>query len=562
MVRQHIFRQSKATGAVFARSGGQLETAEIGMVHRLTRREFGIAAAAATLAGCGLGRNARAADTKTLRFIAQSDLRVLDPIWTTAYITRNHGYMVFDTLFAIDAEFAPHPQMVGDHSISPDKLTYQFKLRDGLGFHDGSPVRGLDCVASVKRWMARDGHGQSIAAVLDELKPDGDKGFTIKLKEPFSLLLDGIGKVSSLALFVMPERLANTDPFQQVTEMVGSGPFKFVKDEFEPGHRVVYVKNTDYVPRKEPPSWASGGKVVKVDRVEWLYIPDAMTKVAALNAGEADWWENPPLDVVPALAANSDITIARVDPLPAPIMVKFNHLLPPFDNVKMRQAILAVADQADFLSALAGDPKNWELCPSFFTCGTPMANDAGAAALSGKRDFDKAKKLIAEAGYKGEKIVVLDAVDQPVAHTQALVVTDLMKKLGLTVELQAMDWGTLVTRRASMEPIDKGGWNIFATGWVGADLLDPAVNPTLRTNGKKGHFGWPSDDKIEALRNEWLKAATLDERKKLAAAIQERAFEVAPYLPTGQWKPVTAYHKNLKGVIQAPAYLMWNVEKM
>jgi peptide/nickel transport system substrate-binding protein len=227
----------------------------------------------------------------------------------------------------------------------------------------------------------------------------------------------------------------------------------------------------------------------------------------------------------------------------------------------MRQAILAVAHQADFLSTLAGDPKNWELCPSFFTCGSPMANDAGSTALTGKRDFDKAKKLVAEAGYKGEKIVVLDAVDQPVAHTQALVVTDLMKKLGLTVDLQAMDWGTLVTRRASMEPIDKGGWNIFPTGWVGADLLDPAVNPTLRTNGKKGHFGWPSDDKIEALRNEWLKAATLYERKKLAAAIQERAFEVVPYLPTGQWKPVTAYHKNVKGVIQAPPYLMWNVEK-
>jgi peptide/nickel transport system substrate-binding protein len=242
-------------------------------------------------------------------------------------------------------------------------------------------------------------------------------------------------------------------------------------------------------------------------------------------------------------------------------MVKFNHLLPPFDNVKMRQAILAVADQADFLSTLAGDAKNWELCPSFFTCGAPMANDAGSAALSGKRDFDKAKKLVAETGYKGEKIVVLDAVDQPVAHTQALVVTDLMKKLGLTVDLQAMDWGTLVTRRASMEPIDKGGWNIFPTGWVGADLLDPAVNPTLRTNGKKGHFGWPSDDKIEALRDEWLKAATLDECKRLAAAIQERAFEIVPYLPTGQWKPVTAYHKNLKGVVQAPAYLMWNVEK-
>jgi len=531
------------------------------MAHRLTRREFGIAAGTAVLAAHGFGGGARAADTKTLRFIAQSDLRVLDPIWTTAYITRNHGYMVFDTLFAIDAEFAPHPQMVGEHSISPDKLTYRFQLRDGLGFHDGSPVRGADCVASVKRWMARDGHGQALAGVLDTITPDGDKGFTIKLKEPFSLLLDGMGKVSSLALFVMPERLANTDPFQQVTEMVGSGPFKFVKDEFEPGHRVVYVKNTDYVPRNEPPSWASGGKVVKVDRVEWLYIPDAMTKVAALNAGEADWWENPPADDWPVLAANPDVTVARVDPLSAPIMVRFNHTQPPFDNPKMRQAVLAVTDQADFLAALAGDEKNWEICASFFTCGTPMANNAGAAALTGKRDFDKAKKLIADAGYKGERIVVMDAVDQPVAHTQALVVTDLLKKLGLKVELQAMDWGTLVTRRASKEPIDKGGYNIFATGWVGADMLDPVQNLPLKANGANAWFGWPSDEKLEALRAEWIKAPTLDERRKLAAAIQERAFEVVPYLPTGQWKPNTAYRKNLKGVIQAPAYLMWNVEK-
>src|SRR5712671_2403947 len=197
------------------------------MAYRPTRREFGITAGAATLLASRFTAKAQSAGTKTLRFIAQSDLRVLDPVWTTAYITRNHGYTVFDTLFAIDAEFAPHPQMVGDHSVSADKLTYQFKLRDGLGFHDGSAVRGADCVASIKRWMARDGHGQALATMLDEIKPDGDKGFAIKLKEPFSLLIDGLGKVSSLALFVMPERLANTDPFQQITEMVGSGPFKF-----------------------------------------------------------------------------------------------------------------------------------------------------------------------------------------------------------------------------------------------------------------------------------------------------------------------------------------------
>jgi peptide/nickel transport system substrate-binding protein len=470
--------------------------------------------------------------------------------------------MVFDTLFAIDAEFVPHPQMVGEHSMSPDKLTYSFKLRDGLNFHDGSPVKGVDCAASIKRWMARDGHGQALAGVLDAVAADGDKGFRIKLKEPFPLLLDALAKVSSLALFVMPERLASTDPYKQVTEMVGSGPFKFVKEEFQPGNKVVYVKNTDYVPRTEAPSWASGGKVVKVDRVEWLYIPDQMTKVGALNAGEADWWENPQLDVIPALAANPDIVIARADALPASIMIRFNHLLPPFDNPKMRQALLAVANQADFLTALAGDKENWQECPSFFTCGTPMGTHVGGEAMTGKRDFDKAKKLVAEAGYKGEKIVVMDAVDQPVAHSQALVVTDLCKKLGLNVDLQAMDWGTLVTRRASKEPLDKGGWNLFGTGWVGADMLDPIEELPMKATGETAWFGWPKDDKLEELRTQWMKAESPDERKKLIDAIQLRAWEVVPYLPNGQWLPKTAYHKNLKGIIQAPAFLMWNVEKV
>jgi peptide/nickel transport system substrate-binding protein len=530
---------------------------------RLTRRDFGIGTAAAAVASAMPWLPARAADDKkTLRFIAQSDLRVLDPIWTTAYISRNHGYCVYDTLFAIDEEFAPHPQMVGDFDVSADKLSYHFTLRDGLGFHDGSPVRGQDCVASLKRWMARDSHGQSLALALDEMKPDGDKSFSIKLKEPFTLLIDALAKVSSLAPFIMPERLANTDPFTQITESIGSGPLKFVKEEFQPGHMVVYVKNTDYVPRKEPPSWASGGKVVKVDRVEWLYIPDATTKVATLNAGEADWWENPPIEIIPALTANPDIVVQKADPLPAPIMVKFNWLQPPFNNIKMRQAVLAVADQADYLTALAGDKSNWELCPSFFTCDTPMANTAGSEALTGKRDYDKAKQLVTESGYKGEKIVILDAVDQPVAHTQALVVADELKKLGLNIEVQSMDWGTLVTRRAIKAPLDQGGWNIFATGWVGADLLDPAGNPTLRTNGEKAHFGWPSDDKIEALRVEWMKATSSDDRKELAEAIQARAFEIVPYIPTGQWFPKTAFRKNVKGVITAPPFLMWNVEKV
>jgi peptide/nickel transport system substrate-binding protein len=310
--------------------------------------------------------------------------------------------------------------------------------------------------------------------------------------------------------------------------MVGSGPFKFVKEEFQPGHLVVYVKNNDYVPRSEPPSWASGGKVVKVDRIEWLYMPDAMTKVVALTSGEVDWWENPSPDVWPILAASPEISLAQTDPLGATRCLRFNHLLPPFDNVKMRQAMLAVADQADFMTADVGDPQNWKLCPSFFTCGTSMASDAGSTALTGKRDFDKAKKLIAEAGYKGEKIVVLDAVDQPFIHAEALVAADLLKKLGLNVEVAASDWGTLVTRRALKKPIEEGGWNLFATGWVGADTLDPSLNVMLRANGEAAWFGWPKDDKLEELRTEWLKASDSESLQEIAAKIQQRAFEIVP----------------------------------
>lgn len=488
-------------------------------------------------------------------------MRVLDPLWTTAYASRNHGYMIFDTLFALNSKLKPQPQMVGDYGVSPDKLVYSFALRDGLKFHDSQPVRGDDCVASVKRWMARNSLGQALATVVNRMTADGTK-FTIKLKEPFPLLLNGLGKVSSLVPFIMPERMAQTDPFKQITETVGSGPFKFVHDEFEPGHKVVYVKNTDYLPRREPPSWASGGKIAKVDRIEWLYMPEELTAAAALGDGEADWWEAPPLDLVPLLAANSDITVEKTDPLGSTTMLRFNQLQPPFDNIKMRQAVLAVVDQTDFMTALAGDRKNWRACPSFFTCGTPMSSDIGSAALTGKRDFDKAKKLVAEAGYKGEKIVVLDAVDTPTAHAHALVVFDLLKKLGLNAEINSSDWGTLVIRRASKKPVNQGGWSIFGTGWTGIETLDPSADLPLAANGGAAWFGWPKDDKLEALRTQWLKTDDVEIRQEIAAKIQQRAFETLPYIPTGQWYPVTAYRNNVKGVIIAPALFMWNVEKV
>ena len=529
-----------------------------------TRRDFGKGAigvaAGAALSGLPSRGWAAAADKKTLRFVPQTDVQVLDPIWTTAYVTRNHGYMVFDTLFAIDSKFKPHPQMVGEFDVSKDKLNYSFALRDGLKFHDGQPVRGADCVASIKRWMARDALGQTLATVVSEMKGGDDKNFSIQLKEPFPLLIDGLAKVSSLAPFIMPERLAKTDPFKQVTEMIGSGPFKFVAAEHQPGNKVVYVKNTDYVPRKEPPDWASGGKVVKVDRVEWVVVPDVATKAAALQNGEVDWWENPPSDIWPVLASNADIELISSSLRPLGC-VRFNWLYRPFDNVKMRQAVMMVASQADYMTAFVGDQKNWNECPGFFTCGGPMASKAGSEWLTGKRDYDKAKQLIKEAGYKGEKIILMDAVDQPLIHAEVLVTNEMLKKLGLNVEYVAADWGTVVTRRASKKPPEEGGWNIFATGWTGADLLDPSTNVMLRANGDQAWFGWPKDDPLEALRAQWLKAQDQEERQEIAAKIQQRAFEVVPYIPTGQYEFKTAMRKNLKGYIEGPAFFLWNVEK-
>ena len=531
------------------------------MAHGMTRRTF------AALSGAGLvtlasGQASRAADSRTLRFIARTDLRVLDPIWTTAYVSRNHGYMIFDTLFALDSKFKPQPQMVGDYSLSPDKLTWKFALRPGLKFHDGQPVRGADCAASIKRWTVRDGLGQGLAAVVDEMTGGDDNSFTIKLKEPFPLLLDGLAKVSSLVPFIMPERVAKTDPFTQITETIGSGPFKFVREEFEPGHKAVYVKNPDYVPRSEPPNWASGGKVVKVDRIEWLIIPEPSTAAAALVNGEVDWWETPTPDLAKVLEANSELSVVNVDPLGTMGLLRFNQLLPPFDDVRIRRAVMSAVDQSDFLTALAGDPRDWKLCPSFFTCGTPMSNTTGSEALTGKRDIDGARKAIIDAGYKGEPIVVLDGVDLVTSHAHGLVAADLLKKLGFNVEVASSDWGTVVTRRALKKPVAEGGWNVFGTDFLGAEMLNPWLNPPLPANGDKAWFGWPKDDTLEALRKDWLKANDSEERQEIAAKIQARAFETVPYIPTGQYSPKMAYRKNLKGVIDAPALMMWNVEKV
>lgn len=519
-------------------------------------RSFAIACLAAVAAGI-----APAHAQKVLKFIPQADLRILDPIATTAYITRNHGYMVYDTLFAMDEKFQVKPQMVEKFDLSKDRLTYTFTLRDGLKFHDGAPVRSADCIASIDRWSKRDALGQKLAEATAAWTAVNDKTFTLKLKKPFPLALEALGKPSSNVPFIMPERIAKTDPFKNIDDPTGSGPFKMVKAEWVPGNKVVYVKNTDYVPRKEPASWASGGKVVKVDRVEWIYIPDSATAAAALNAGEADWWEQMPPDLIPLLSKNKDISVKNIDPLGSMGMIRFNFLHPPFNNPKMRQALLYAVNQQDYVIGIAGDPKNGKPCYSYYTCGTPLASEISAEPLKGPRNLDKARALIKESGYNNERIVIINATDQPIVNAQSLLTLDMLKKLGLNAEIQSGDWGTLITRRAVKEPVEKGGWSIFHTWLVGPDMVNPAVNFPIRGTGEKAWFGWPTDAKIEELREDWFNAQDAAASKKAASAVQQRAFEFVPFIPTGQFILPTAFRSNISGVIIAPIAFLWNIEK-
>jgi peptide/nickel transport system substrate-binding protein len=498
---------------------------------------------------------------KTLRFIPQADLRILDPVWTTAYITQHHAYLVYDTLFALDENLKPHPQMVDRWSVSDDKLTYSFTLRDGLKFHDGLPVLPADCIASIARWGKRDVFGQKLMEVVAAMKPVDDKTFTITLKQPFPLIIDALAKLHG-SPFIMPERVAKTDADKQITDFTGSGPFKFVKEEWEPGHKVVYAKFADYVPRKEKPSWVAGGKVVKFDRVEWIYIPDSATAAAALNNGEVDWWELVPSELLPVFAGNKSVVVnKKPDPLGTLGLLRFNQLQPPFNNEKLRQAFLYAVDQREYMAAVVGDPDMWRICYSFFTCGTPLANDAGTAAIAGPRDLEKAKQLIRESGYKGEKIVLLDPSDYAIVHAESLVTADLMRKLGLNVEVATSDWGTLLARRASKEPVEKGGWSAFHTSTVGPDMTDPAQNAQLRGNGLGGWFGWPTDNKLETLRQAWFAAPDLATQQKIAAEIQDEAYMSVPYINIGQFDRPTAYRSNLTGYVAAPLPILWSIDK-
>src|SRR6195256_1063856 len=473
----------------------------------------GVGSLAAT-GGLSMPALSQGAAARTLRFVPQANLANFDPIWGTQYVVRNAAAMVWDTLYGIDDKLQPQRQMVLSEEVSDDGLVWPFRPRPGLKFHDGEPVLAKDVVASLTRWSARDPMGLMLKAIQEELTAVDDRIFKWVLKKPYPKMMLALGKNNTPVAFIMPERVAQTDPFKQISEYVGSGPMRFVKNEWVPGAKAVFEKFADYAPRQEPGSWLAGGKRIMVDRIEWIVMPDPGTASAALQNGEVDWWENPISDLVPVLRKNRNVMVDIADPLGNIGSFRMNHLYPPFTDVRARRAILMAMSQEDYMRALVGDDNSlWKPLPGFFTPGTSLYTEEGGDILKGPRKLDAAKKLLAESGYAGQPVTCLVAQDQPITKSQGDVTADLLKRLGMNVDFAAIDWGTVGARRAVKTPPGQGGWQMFHTWHSGADCVNPAVAIGIRASGEKGWFGWPDVPEVEAEVTAWYEAKSLDEEK-------------------------------------------------
>ena len=527
----------------------------------MKRRDLvlGAAAAAAMAPRFAIGQPA---GRRVLKFVPHANLTSLDPIWTTATITRNHGYMVFDCLYGIDAEFQPRPQMAEGTLFEDGGRVATVTLRDGPRFHDGEKVLARDCVASLRRWMKRSPMGQKLETYTDALEVLDDRRLRFRLNKPFPRLLAALGSVASPAPVIMPERLAATDPFQQVREMVGSGPFRFVAADYNSGSLVAYERFDRYSPTPDGrPSLTAGPKIVHMDRVEWHVITDFATAAAALQRGEMDWFENVPVEIQQLLRRSRDIAVERLDPLPSTGVLRFNHLHPPFSDRRMRQALLPAISQADFMQAIVGtDPDLWRADTGMFTPGTPLANDAGLAPLQGPRSIDRAKQLLKDAGYTDQLVRLLVPTDILAPSAISQVCADLFRRLGLNLDAVTTDWGTAVQRRTSREPLDRGGWSVVLTTFNSFEFADPAGHFPLRGNGLGGWPGWPTIPRLEALRDAWFDAPDLATESRIAREIQTVAMEELPYIPIGAYWTNTARRRTITDRVPGFA-LFWNLRR-
>ncbi len=502
-----------------------------------------------------------AASAQTLKVAMGSDVKILDPIWTSAYIQRDFGYMVWDVLFALNDRFEVKPEMVETWSVSPDKLVWTFTLRDNK-WSNGQPVTSEDCIASIRRWAARDSMGQKMILSVDGFEAVDTRTFKMKMKEPYGLVLESLGKVSSNAPFMMPRKTAETSPTAQikVEDVIGSGPYVFKADEWKPGEKVVFLKNSVSTPRDEPPSGMAGGKRALVDRVEWIWIPDAQTQVNALLGGEIDLLQSPPHDLLPILAKDKSVKLFDSNPVGSQYEFRFNTVIRPFDDPRIRHAAMVAFGQEDFLKATIGDPKYYKVCKQPFVCGTPLGSDEGMADVL-NQDAAKAKALLAAASYDGTPVVLMQASDIPAMANLGPVAKAQLEAAGFKVDLQAMDWQTLVTRRTKKEPADKGGWNALFTYSGASDILNPVSANLFNAACEKAAYGWPCDAEIERLRDAFAKETDPATQKQIAIELQKHWVEAPTFVPLGQLYQPAALRTNIDGMIAAPATVLWNITK-
>ncbi|WBY03562.1 ABC transporter substrate-binding protein [Ramlibacter tataouinensis] len=528
----------------------------------MQRRTLAAVAALALGATLGLASPAALAQNKTLRVVAHADVKILDPSFTTAYISRNFGYMVYDMPFGLDAKGQPKPQMVDKYTSSKDGKQWSFTLRPNLKFADGSPVRAADVVASMQRWTSKDSMGRAMTALsAAEWKAVDDKTFTLSLKEPFGMVLEAMSKPSGYPPVVMPERMAKLPTTTPIAEVMGSGPFMFKRDEWVPGNKVVFVRNPHYVPRTDAPNGLAGSKKPSFDRVEWLYIPDANSAVAALRKGEVDLIEQVPPDFINPLRADPNVKLLPSGSWQGFIVM--NQLHPPFNNPKVRQAVLKAVDQDKFMAAM-GYPKDLRVtnCATFFICGSRNETTAGAEPWR-TPDVAKAKQLLAEAGYKGEKVVLLVPSDITYLNAEALMAAQTMRNIGMNVDMQTSDWATIGARRAKRDAPDKGGWNMYVTVAGSFDADSPVTNAYLSAACGTSLPGWPCDKPLDELRTAWLKETDAGKRKQLLDQFHARAFEALPYISAGQYSPAMAVRAEVKGAekLWGGLPLVWNLDK-
>jgi peptide/nickel transport system substrate-binding protein len=497
---------------------------------------------------------------RTLRIVPFADLQVIDPINTTAGNVQSHAMHVYDLLFGRDEKQVPQPQMVDTWSMSPDGLTWRFTLRDGLKFHDGAPVTVEDVIASLRRWGARDPYGRQLLQRTAAMTAEGDRTLVWTLNRPFSLMLEALSKSTSNVPAIMPKRVAETDPMKNITETVGSGPFIFVREEWVPGAKVVYRRNPDYAPRKEPSSGSAGNREAKVDRIEWRILSDPQSAVFALANGEVDFLENPPTDLIPELKSRG-MAFTTTNALGFQGMIRMNHLHPPFNNEKGRQALLHLVDQEQYLRAMFGDPENWRVCRAFFNCGGPFETDAGAPPNLGK-DKEKARQLLREAGYNGEPIVLLHPTDISFLSAATQYFAQDLRSIGVNVQMIPMDFASMAQRRANKAAPGQGGWHLGLTWWNGAGSMDPVGNVPMQATCERAWPGWPCDEAHQKLIDAFAETKTPEERMKAAIAVQESAYRFVPYVPFGQWFQPVAHSPKLKGLPIVPGVMaFWNVEK-